>query len=134
MNRLTEQEWHDLAQDHRKVKKSIMNDDLSHTRRLNRLQSTFGKIMVQVSGDLDTIVNEQYPRHIIELPGYGGSYLTELFYITDKDDQIEVISDPVQLQAFAINYLDRMNHIVYNNKKNFNILKRNIRKICESID
>ena len=132
MNRLTEPEWYDLGKDHRRVKQSIRNDNLSPTIRLNRLQSTFGKIMVQVSDNLDTIVNEQYPHHTIELPGYGGSYLTELFYITDKDDQIEVISDPVQLQAFAINYLDRMNHIVYNNKKNFNILKNNIRKICES--
>ena len=123
MNRLTEPEWYNLGKDHRRVKQSIRNDNLS---------PTFGKIMVQVSDNLDTIVNEQYPLHIIELPGYGGSYLTELFYITDKDDQIEVISDPVQLQAFAINYLDRMNHIVYNNKKNFNILKNNIRKICES--
>ena len=129
MNRLTEPEWYNLGKDHRRVIKSIRNDNLSPTIRL---LSTFGKIMVQVSDNLDTIVNEQYPLHIIELPGYGGSYLTELFYITDKDDQIEVISDPVQLQAFAINYLDRMNHIVYNNKKNFNILKKNIRKICES--
>jgi hypothetical protein len=124
-----------LGEDHRKSKKS-MGDLVTFRQRAPRFWDRWYSVreeLDQTSADLDTIVQQQYPRNVLTLPGFNDSYLTELFYITYKDDQTEIISDPVLLMVFFHNYLDRMNRIVYNDAKNFNVLKTNITKLCYSI-
>ena len=128
------EEWLSLGEDHRINKKSW--DVVRSRSRARRFQDRWDSVreeLDQTSDDLDTIVQQQYPRNVLTLPGFNDSYLTELFYITYKDDQAEIISDPVLLMVFFHNYLDRMNRIVYNDAKNFNVLKTNITKLCSSI-
>jgi hypothetical protein len=124
---MTPEDWYTIARDHRKIQKSIGNIGKGRTKqRLRGLLHTNEKRMSELSGDLDRIVQEQYPRNVLELPGFNGSYLNELFYITAKDDQTEIISNVPELNVFFQDYLNRVNHKVYNYAKNFNILKNNI--------
>jgi len=132
MVNITVDDWKRISEQHRIMKENISN--VAQERRYN--YKTCNNQMIQLSGDLDEKLLNSFPQYRFPaptLPGYDNLYLTDMFYITEKDDNLRRFRSRRLLCKFAINYLDEVNKVFYNNKKNFNILKRNIRKICEPV-
>ena len=132
MVNITVHDWKRISEKHRIMKENI--SDVAQERRYN--YKTCNNQMIQLSGDLDEKLLNSFPQDKFPaptLPRYDNLYLSEMFYITEKDDNLRRFRSRRLLCKFAINYLDEVNKVFYNNKKNFNILKRNIRKICEPV-
>ena len=144
---LSSEEWIEISKECLIILESI---ERIHRPKLGYTESKEGKKLredkdifrdkyrEQLLGNLDNILLNCFFER--KLPGTT-LYITDLFYPKNYDKSDEevkatnekkVIHDRTKLLNQAIQFLDNVNRKFYDNEKDFSILKKSIKKICNS--